>query len=79
MCHDRWRTVTRRTALALLPWLCLSATVPGCSPGGQASGEAAVTRDRLVKMRNLRGTGDPRRPGNRPSILVRQNPETRRP
>ena len=68
MCHDRWETVTRWSAFSLLAWLYLSTAVPGCSPAGRASGGAGGTRDRLVKMRSLRGTGDPRRPGERPSI-----------
>ena len=72
MCHNRWATVTRRSALAMLPWLCLSTVVPGCSPSGRASGGAAGTTDRLAKMRALRGTGDPRRTLARPPIPARQ-------
>jgi hypothetical protein len=72
MCHDQWESVTRRGALALLPWLCLAAASPGCSPTGQASKCAAAIPARLKKMRALRGTGDPRRQGMRPSIRARQ-------
>ena len=68
MCHERWGTVTRRAALALLPWLCLAAVGPGCSPAGQAPSGAAGAPDRLKKMRALRGTGDPRRQGKRSSL-----------
>jgi hypothetical protein len=59
--HERWRSLTRRAALALLPWLCLAAVGPGCSPAGQASSGTERIPDRLKKMRALRGTGDPRR------------------
>jgi hypothetical protein len=69
---DQWGTVTRRAALALLPWLCLAAAGPGCSPAGQASRGAAGTPDRLKKMRDLRGTGDPRPQGKQSSIRARQ-------
>ena len=72
MLHERWGSVTRRTALALVPWLCLAAAGPGCSPAGQASSGADGTRDRLKKMRALRGTGDPRRQGERSSLPARQ-------
>ncbi len=63
MCHEQLGTVTRRAALALLPWLCLATAVPGCAPAGQSSSRAAGTPDRLKRMRALRGTGDPRRRG----------------
>ncbi len=72
MYHDQWRTVTRRAALVLLPWLCLAAAGPGCSPAGQASRGAAGIPDRLKRMRALRGTGDPRRQGKQSSLPARQ-------
>ena len=72
MYHDQCRTVTRRAALALLPWLCLATAGPGCSPARQASSGAAGIPDRLKKMRALRGTGDPRRQGKRSSIRACQ-------
>ena len=65
MCQEGRGNVTRRAALALLPWLCLATAGPGCSPAGQASRGAAGIPDRLKKMRALRGTGDPRRQGKR--------------
>ena len=68
MSHERWRSVTRRAALALLPWLCASAVGPGCSPAGQAPSGTERIPDRLEKMRARRGTGDPRRQGERSSI-----------
>jgi hypothetical protein len=71
MCNDQWVTVARRAALALLPGLCLATAGPGCSPAGQASSRAAGIPDRLDKMRVLRGTGDPRRQGQRTSIHTR--------
>jgi prepilin-type N-terminal cleavage/methylation domain-containing protein/prepilin-type processing-associated H-X9-DG protein len=67
MHHERWETVTRRTALALLPCLCLATFPPGCSPTGPTLSGAAPPPDRLKKLRALRGTGDPRRQGNRSS------------
>ena len=72
MLHKRWRSLTRRAALALLPWLCLATVGPGCSPAGQASSGAEKIPDRLKKMRALRGTGDPRRQGNPLPIRARQ-------
>jgi hypothetical protein len=72
MCHDQRGTVTRRAALALLPWLCLATAGPGCSPAGQAPSGSAGIPDRLEKMRALRGTGDPRRRGKRSSIRATQ-------
>jgi hypothetical protein len=72
MLHERWRSLTRRAALALLPWLCLAAVGPGCSPAGQASSGTERSPDRLKKMRALRGTGDPRRQGNRSSLSAHQ-------
>ena len=72
MSHERSENVTRRAALALVPWLCLAAIGPGCLPAGQASSGAAGIPDRLEKMRALRGTGDPRRGGKRWSALSRQ-------
>jgi hypothetical protein len=72
MCHERWGTVTRRAALALLPGLCLATAAPGCSPARQASRGVAGIPDRLQKMRALRGTGDPRRQGKRSSIRACQ-------
>jgi hypothetical protein len=68
MCHDQRRTVTRRDALALVPWLCLATAGPGCSPARPASSGAAGIPDRLGKMRALRGTGDPRRESKRSSL-----------
>jgi hypothetical protein len=72
MLHDRRGSVSRRAALALLPWLCLATAGPGCSPAGQASGDSEGSPDRLKKMRALRGTGDPSRKGQRSSIRGRQ-------
>jgi hypothetical protein len=72
MLHERWESMTRRAALALLPWLCLATAGPGCSPAGQASSEAEGTPDRLKRMRTRRGTGDPRRQGERSPIRARQ-------
>jgi hypothetical protein len=77
MCHDQRATVTRRAALALLPWLCLAAAGPGCSPAGPAPTGAAAVPDRLDRMRALRGTGDPRRPGGRPSARAPQKSRLR--
>jgi hypothetical protein len=77
MCHDQCETLTRRAALALLPWLCLATAGPGCSPAGPASSGAAGIPDRLKKMRALRGTGDPRRQGKRSSIRARQKSSPR--
>ena len=67
MLDERLGNVNRRAALALTPWLWLAAVGPGCSPAGQASGGAAGIPDRLKKMRALRGTGNPRRAGERSS------------
>jgi hypothetical protein len=75
MCWDQWGTVTRRAALAMLPGLCLATTGPGCSPAGPASRGAAVIPDRFKKMRDLRGTGDPRGQGKQSSI--RPRPQSR--
>jgi hypothetical protein len=72
MLHERRRSVTRRAALALLPWLCLATVCPGCSPAEQASSGSERIPDRLKKMRALRGTGDPRRQGKRSSVPGRQ-------
>jgi hypothetical protein len=72
MCHDQSGSVTRRAALALLPWLCLATAGPGCLPTRPSSSGADGTPDRLKKMRGLRGTGDPRRGGKRSSIPARQ-------
>jgi hypothetical protein len=72
MCHDRWGTSTRRAALALLPWLCLATAAVGCSPAPPASSKAAGTLGRLEKMRTRRGSGDPRRQGERKSISARR-------
>jgi hypothetical protein len=69
--------MTRRTALAVLPWLGLALAGPGCSPAGQASSGAAGIPDRLEKMRALRGTGDPKRPAKRPSLAAREKSRTR--
>jgi hypothetical protein len=77
MCHERSGTVTRRAALALLPWLCLATASTGCSPARRAASGAAKTPDRLKKMRALRGTGDPRRQGKRSSIRARQKSSRR--
>jgi hypothetical protein len=76
MCHERSETVTRRAALALLPWLGLTIAGAGCSPAGQASSGAAGIPDRLEKMRALRGTGDPRRPAKRPFLAAREKSRT---
>jgi hypothetical protein len=72
MLHERWRSLTRRAALALLTWLCLAAVGPGCSPAGQASSGTERIPDRLKKMRAIRGTGDPRRQVNRSSLNAHQ-------
>jgi hypothetical protein len=72
MLHERSGSVTRRTALALLPCLCLATAGPGCSPAGQASSTANGTPDRLMKMRARRGTGDPRRQGKWSSVHAPQ-------
>jgi hypothetical protein len=72
MSNDRWANLTRRAVLALVPWLCLATTGPGCSPSDQAPTGASGTPDRLDKMRALRGSGDPRRQGVRPSVPARQ-------
>ena len=72
MSHERWRSVTRRAALALLPWLCTAAVGPGCSPAGRASSGTERIPDRLKKMRARRGTGDPRRQGERSSSRAGQ-------
>jgi hypothetical protein len=77
MYRERFETVTRRNALSLLPWLCLTTAGPGCSPARPASSGAAETLDRLDKMRARRGTGDPRRKGQRPSITARHKSGTR--
>jgi hypothetical protein len=77
MCHEGWETVTRRATLALLPWLCLATAGPGCSPAGPAPSRAARIPDRLEKLRALRGTGDPRRPGKRSSLPARQQSRPR--
>jgi hypothetical protein len=73
MFRDTWRTERRRTALALLSWLCLANASPGCSPAGKVSGGAEGPPDRLEKMRSLRGTGDPRRQGGRSTVPVRRD------
>ena len=72
MGHERWRGMTRRATLALLTGLCLATTGPGCSPPGQAPSGGDETPDRLKKIRALRGTGDPRQQGKRPSMPRRQ-------
>ena len=77
MCRDPLETVTRRDALALLPWLCLTTAGAGCSPARPESSGAAETLDRLDKMRARRGTGDPRRQGQRPSIPARHKSGSR--
>jgi hypothetical protein len=79
MLHERRRSVTRRAALAMLPWLWLAAatSAPGCSPAGQASSGAERTPDRLKKMRARRGTGDPRRQGERSSTRAQQKSGSR--
>jgi hypothetical protein len=77
MCHERWETVTRRAALALLPWLCLATAGPGCSPNGQTPSGAAAIPDRLKKMRALRGTGDPRAQAKQSSNPAPLKPEPR--
>jgi hypothetical protein len=77
MRHDSTRTITRRAALGLFPWLCLAAAGPGCSPGGQAPTGPTRIPDRLNKMLTLRGTGDPRQQGKRPSLRARQKARRR--
>ncbi len=77
MLHDRLESVTRRAALALVPWLCLAAVGPGCSPAGQVSSGAAGIPDRLNKMRALSGSGDPRRGGDRSLVRARQESRPR--
>jgi hypothetical protein len=72
MSNQRLGMVTRRAALALLPWLCLTTGGLGCSPSGQAPSSAASIPDRLKKMRALRGTGDPRRHGKQSFTHARQ-------
>jgi hypothetical protein len=77
MLHERWGSLTRRAALALLPWLCLAAVGPGCSPAGQASSGTERIPDRLKKMRALRGTGNPRRQVNRSFVSAHQKSRPR--
>jgi hypothetical protein len=77
MLPERSRSMTRRAAHALLPCLCLATAGPGCSPAGQASSAANGTPDRLMKMRALRGTGDPRRQGKRSSVHTPQESRPR--
>jgi hypothetical protein len=77
MSHDEWETMTRRAVLVLVPWLCLASAGPGCAPAGQTSSGAAGTRDRLNKMRALRGTGDPRQYAQRPAIRAPQKSKPR--
>ena len=77
MLHEQWGSLTRRAALALLPWLCLATVGPGCSPAGQASSGTERIPDRLKKMRARRATGDPRRQGNRSSIRAHQKSRPR--
>ena len=77
MVHEQWGSVTRRAALALLPWLCLVTIGPGCSPAEQASSANERIPERLKKMRALRGTGDPRRQGKRSFIRAHEKPRPR--
>jgi hypothetical protein len=77
MCHELFDTMTRRRALALIPWLYLTIAGAGCSPTGPAERGAAGIPDRLEKMRSLRGTGDPRKVVNGRSRGVRQKSRTR--
>jgi hypothetical protein len=72
MLHERWESLTRRSALTLLPWLCVASVGPGCSPAGHVSSGTERIPDRLKKMGVLRGTGDPRRQGKRTSIRAGQ-------
>ena len=72
MGHERWRSMTRRAAFALLTGLGLAAAGSGCSPPAQAPSGSRGTPDRLKKMSALPGTGDLRRQGKRPSIPGRQ-------
>ena len=67
--------MTRRAAIAAVPWLFLAAVGPGCAPDWPAPSGAAGTPDRLKKLRSLRGTGDPRRQGKRSSIPAPLKPE----
>jgi hypothetical protein len=69
---DQGRIVTRRAALALLPWLWLATGGPGCTPTRLESSGTADVPDRLKKMQALRGTGDPRLREKRRAIPVRQ-------
>jgi hypothetical protein len=78
MHDDQRRTVTRRAALALLPWLCLAVASPGCWPAGDASRGAAGIPDRLKKMQARRGTGDPRRHAKQSPFRIRQRSRPRR-
>lgn len=77
MLHQRWGSMTRRAALALLPWFGLATVGPGCSPAGQASRGTKGIPNRLEKMRALRGTGDPRRQRKRSSIPAGHKPRPR--
>jgi hypothetical protein len=76
MCNSQSGTLTRRAALAFLPWLCLATITAGCSRVETTSSRAAGTSDRLNRMRALRGTGDPRRPGKRLSTRARRRPRS---
>jgi hypothetical protein len=77
MCDDLLDTMTRRRALALVPWLYLPIAGAGCSPARQSERGAAGIPDRLEKMRSLRGTGDPRQQLNGRSRGVRQKSRPR--
>ena len=77
MLHDRLGNVTRRAALALSAWLYLAAVGTGCSRKGQTPSGAAGIPDRLDKMRALRGSGDPRRGGERSLVRVRRESKPR--
>jgi hypothetical protein len=77
MCQEGRGNVTRRAALALLPWLCLATAGLGCSPAGPTSNGTAAVPDRLKRMRALRGTGDPRRQGKRPPTPARRESRPR--
>ena len=71
MSHARVEILTRRAVLALFPLFCLGTFGPGCSPVGQASTKAGIPR--LDKMRERRGTGDPRQKGKRSAQPARRN------
>jgi prepilin-type N-terminal cleavage/methylation domain-containing protein len=72
MCHEPASTLTRRAALALVPGLGLALAGRGCAPPGPPSSGTSAIPDRLKRMRERRGTGDPRQQVKRLSRAVRQ-------